>query len=84
MPSYVKPLVVIESPQSDWEKAKRIIREMGGKIVREEDCYMWATFSTRIFRFIDDMELRLDEEDDVIHVRSSFELQGRVFRYGSE
>ena len=71
MRSYVEPLVIIESPQSDWEKAKRVIREMGGKIVREEDCYLWATFSTRIFRFIDDMELRLDEENKVIHVRSS-------------
>jgi len=44
---------------------------MGGKIVLEDGSYLWATFSTRIFRFIDDLELRMDEESDVIHVRSS-------------
>ena len=71
LPSYVKPLTAVGSPQSDWERAKRIVREMGGKIVLEDDSYLWATFSTRIFRFIDDLELRMDEENDVIHVRSS-------------
>ena len=71
LPSYVNPLAFSGSAESSWERARRIIREMGGKIVREEDCYLWATFRTRVFRFIDDMELRLDEENDVIHVRSS-------------
>lgn len=37
----------------------------------EDERYLWATFSTRIFRFIDDLELRLDEENGVMHVRSS-------------
>ena len=71
LPSYVNPLAFRGTAEDSWERAKRIIREMGGKIVREEDCYLWATFRTRVFRFIDDMELRLDEENDVIHVRSS-------------
>jgi uncharacterized protein (DUF1499 family) len=67
----VSPLAFSGSADSSWERAKRTISEMGGKIVREDDCYLWATFSTRLFRFIDDLELRLDEENGVIHVRSS-------------
>jgi uncharacterized protein (DUF1499 family) len=66
----VKPLAFSGPADSSWDRAKRIIREMGGKIVREDDCYLWATFSTRIFRFLDDFELRMDEEGKVIHVRS--------------
>ena len=32
---------------------------------------MWATFRTRFWRFVDDVELRLDEKGGVIHVRSA-------------
>ena len=68
--SYVKPLAFSGPADSSWDRAKRITREMGGKIVREDDCYLWATFSTRLFRFVDDLELRMDEANEVIHVRS--------------
>jgi len=70
LPSYVKPLAFSGTADGSWEKAKGIICEMGGKIVREDDCYLWATFSTRLFRFMDDLELRMDEENKLIHVRS--------------
>ena len=70
-PSYVEPLKIFGSSNNDWERAKRIIREMGGKIELEDESYLWITFSTRIFRFIDDLELRIDEENEVIHIRSS-------------
>jgi uncharacterized protein (DUF1499 family) len=43
---------------------------MGGKIMHEDDYYLWATFSTKIFRFVDDLELRMDENNGVIHIRS--------------
>lgn len=69
--SYVNPLAFRGTAEDSWERARRIIREMGGKIAREEDCYLWATFSTRIFRFLDDLELRMDRENEVIHIRSS-------------
>jgi uncharacterized protein (DUF1499 family) len=70
LPSYVKPLIFSGNVKSNWERAKQIILEMGGKIMHEEDCYLWATFSTRIFRFVDDLELRMDKENGVIHIRS--------------
>jgi uncharacterized protein (DUF1499 family) len=71
LPSYVKPLVFSGPAKSGWENAKQIIREMGGRIALEDDCYLWVTFSTRIFRFVDDLELRMDKDNGVIHVRSS-------------
>ena len=71
LPSYVNPLAFSGTADNSWEKAKRTVSEMGGKILREDDRYLWVTFSTRLFRFVDDLELRLDEERGVIHVRSS-------------
>ena len=70
LPSYIKPLSLSGPAENEWERAKQAIREMGGKIIQEEDSYIWATFSTRIFRFIDDMELRMDKENQLIHIRS--------------
>jgi uncharacterized protein (DUF1499 family) len=69
-PSYVKPLAFSGPAQSSWKRAKKIISDMGGQTVLEENGYLWATFSSRIFRFIDDLELRMDNEKGVIHIRS--------------
>ncbi len=42
----------------------RVIREAlaasGGKLVREEQNFLHATYTSRLFRFVDDLELRLD------------------------
>jgi uncharacterized protein (DUF1499 family) len=43
---------------------------MGGKIEEEQDGYLWTTFTTRVFRFDDDMEFRMVSSDGMIHVRS--------------
>ena len=70
-PSYIEPVAFSGSAKGKWEKAKQVIRETGGKIVREEDDYLWAIFRSRIFRFVDDLELRMDEKNRLIHIRSS-------------
>jgi uncharacterized protein (DUF1499 family) len=70
LPSYIKPLSLSGPAKNEWERAKQVINEMGCKIIQEEDSYIWATFDTRIFRFIDDLELRINKENQVIHIRS--------------
>jgi uncharacterized protein (DUF1499 family) len=44
---------------------------MGGKIITDDGGYLHATFTSRIFRFVDDLELRLDGENGIIHLRSA-------------
>ncbi len=44
---------------------------MGGKIEEEHDGYLWATFASRLFRFVDDVEFRMVSIDGIIHVRSA-------------
>lgn len=41
------------------------------KIVTEDGDYVHATCTSLVFRFVDDLELRLDRQQEVIHVRSA-------------
>lgn len=69
--SFIEPLSIKDNPQRSWERIKSVIRDMGGNIEQEEDGYLRATFATRIFRFMDDLELKMDEKNRTIHVRSA-------------
>lgn len=44
---------------------------MSGNIQIEKENYITATFTSSIFRFVDDFEIRLDKKNNVIHLRSA-------------
>ena len=50
---------------------KQLILEMGGTVQAESGSYLAATFSSAIFGFVDDLEIRVDVPQRVIHVRSA-------------
>ena len=50
---------------------KNVIEDMGGIIQTERDHYLAATFTSAIFRFVDDLEIRIDSAQKVIHIRSA-------------
>jgi len=52
-------------------RLKTIIRDMGGSIQVEETDYLAATFTSSVFRFVDDLELRIDADQKTIHLRSA-------------
>lgn len=68
--SRVEPLTFKGSPEKAWSDLKETIRELGGKIQEEREGYLWATFTSRVFRFVDDVEFRMVLTDGMIHVRS--------------
>ena len=63
----VPPFVV--QGEDGWERLRLAIVSLGGSIEREEDGYLHATFRSRIFGFVDDLECRQD--GDVVQVRSA-------------
>lgn len=69
--AYVAPLPVEGDAAAAWEHARAAIRQSGGKIVREEKDYIAATYTSLVFRFVDDLELRLDRPAGLIHIRSA-------------
>ena len=64
--------MALKNPAAEsWKNITRVIQEMGGKIEIDKNGYIRATFMTPVFRFVDDVELRMDENNAVIHVRSA-------------
>ena len=70
-PSFIKPVNFSDTPERAWKDLEEVVGEIGGKIEKEENGYLWATFTTKVFRFVDDVELRMDETRGVIHIRSA-------------
>lgn len=54
-----------------WKAFKSVVIATGGKIESDDGKYLWASYTTPIFRFVDDFEARLDEQQAVIHLRSA-------------
>ena len=50
---------------------KATIHDMGGVVQVEGGNYLAATFSSSFFRFVDDLEIRIDPDARLIHVRSA-------------
>lgn len=69
--AFVLPLVWEGDANVAWARAQMAVIDLGGEISRVENGYLAATFRTPLFRFVDDVEMRLDREGGVIHIRSA-------------
>lgn len=58
------------SPEKAWQQMQRLLQELGGEIGEIRPMYLRATFTSRFFHFIDDVELRMEPQEDLIHIRS--------------
>lgn len=68
--AYISPLDTIGGHQvlHLWNK---ILVDHGGKVTRLYDGYMAAEFTSDTFGFVDDVEVKLDPETGVLHIRSA-------------
>ncbi|HQL00330.1 MAG TPA: DUF1499 domain-containing protein [Smithellaceae bacterium] len=69
--SKVEPLPYTEDSRRAWRRIRSAILKTGGHVQKDEGHYLWATYTSRFLRFVDDVELRLDEKERVIHIRSA-------------
>jgi uncharacterized protein (DUF1499 family) len=67
----IPPLSFEGPPERAWAQLREVIAGMGGTIQADHDGYLWATFTSRVFRFVDDVEFRLMPSSNVIQVRSA-------------
>lgn len=63
----IEPLPVIG--EDGWARLREAIVSLGGSVEGEEDGYLHATFRSRLFGFVDDLECRRD--GDVVQIRSA-------------
>lgn len=52
-----------------WRVVREVLAASGGALSREEQSYLHATYTSRLFRFVDDLELRMDGAQ--LHIRSA-------------
>ena len=66
------PLSISGNPESAWKNAvAAILATPRTETAVEEEHYFRAETKSRVFGFVDDVEIRWDPGDEVIHIRSS-------------
>lgn len=69
---YIEPVSDVQSAaRQTMEKAASTIQEMNGKIQQTKEHYIAATFTSSLFGFVDDLEIRFDTDQGIMHIRSA-------------
>lgn len=69
---YIAPLQISYNfALEDIKSIKQVIVQMGGEITVERDTYLSAIFKSGVFGFVDDFEIRIDKQNQQIHLRSA-------------
>lgn len=71
---YLAPITfpqTISPAFSSLDISREIITAMGGMVHEQNKNYLAATFTSAIFGFVDDFEVRADAENKIIHLRSA-------------
>lgn len=68
----MEPFPFSESAATALAKLKQVIEPMpGAKLVSVTERYVYAEFTSAVFRFVDDVEFLVDPAQKVIHFRSA-------------
>ncbi len=68
----IEPLKFSGTPAEAIARLRSVIAEMPRtKIVSEEGNYLHVEFTTRLMRYVDDVEFAVDPHDNAIHFRSA-------------
>jgi len=69
---HMEPLHFTGSPEEAMERLKTVIGVMPrSKIVTADQRYIHAEFTSRLFRFVDDVEFLIEPDTKTIHFRSA-------------
>lgn len=69
---YVEPIAVAGPIEPDTLRLlKVIVQDLGGTVTVETETYLATTFTSAVFGFVDDVELRVVPAENVVHVRSA-------------
>ena len=69
---YVRPFEYTSDPAKARRDLLSVLREqLCGRVVKADEGYIYVKFTSRIFRFVDDVEFCFDPESKLIYVRSA-------------
>ena len=76
----VEPFVLQGSGPQTIERIRRVVEAMtGAKVVQANSGYLYAQFTSRMLKFVDDVEFWSDPQAGVIQVRSASRLGRKDF-----
>ncbi len=76
----IEPLNIKGDIETSMTELKKIIENtQGATVIREESGYLYAQFKTPLIGYIDDFELKVSDDQSVIHIRSSSRLGHKDF-----
>jgi len=64
-------ITAINTDHDSWAELRHSTTVQGGSIQYDDGDYLHATFTSLIFRYVDDVELRRDADKGLIHIRSA-------------
>ena len=67
----ITPLSYSTEPDTALQRIVDIVSSLGGKVVERRDGYLRAEFTSRLLRFVDDVEFYFPSTESIIHVRSA-------------
>jgi len=73
---YIAP-IAFRGSMADLRRAVESMER--ARVIRTERDYLYAEYRTRLLRYVDDVELYVDERQGVVHVRSASRLGRRDF-----
>lgn len=69
---YIAPLSYTVSDETAWQTVVRTVKSLPrNKIIQQSDGHLRLEVVTMIFRFVDDVDLVLDAENNKIQIRSA-------------
>ncbi|MDN2663880.1 DUF1499 domain-containing protein [Psychromonas sp. 14N.309.X.WAT.B.A12] len=77
-PATIESLTFSQEKPVFMDKLKTAIEAMGGEIVTSDSSYIASTFTSGVFGFVDDVEFRITD-DQQLHFRSSSRVGRKDF-----
>jgi len=68
---YISPIKLSTNTADAFKIIKDIVKNMGGVIQTENQKYFSAIFTSTLFGFVDDLEVKIDHKKNLIHIRSA-------------
>ena len=70
--NYIEPFQLAMSKEEAWPLVREAVLEISRAVIDEEDdLYLHAKISSKVFRFVDNLELLYQADEHLIEVRSS-------------
>lgn len=68
----VAPMQLAGNSEREWDEIRAVVAALPrSRILGATECYLHATLKSRLFGFIDDLELKLDPQTKMIGIRSA-------------